>query len=158
MRFCISLLLLCEIVSFVRFCTSLCSLAGRVELLPLLEEPAFEFELCVRWSLVRILFITWLVLSPLCLFLRSSCDFVSVTSSRCLVLWDWDFASSRSFLPFHLAFGSLGRSLVCFIFYIFNYQICAVCCQCTNQGGDWGPAVVTPGVMSDWCWVFWHHE
>ena len=32
--------------------------AGCVELLPLLEEPAFEFELCVRWSLVRILFIT----------------------------------------------------------------------------------------------------
>ena len=36
-----SLLLSCEIVSFVRFCTSLCSLAGRVELLPLLEEPVF---------------------------------------------------------------------------------------------------------------------
>ena len=33
-----------------------------------------------------------------------------------LVLGDWDFASSWSFLPFHLASGSFGRSSVHFLF------------------------------------------
>ena len=67
-----------------------------------------------------------------------------------LILGDWDFASSGSFLLFHLASGSFGISYVYFLFQFSNYQICIECCQYTYQGGEWGPVMVTPGVMSDW--------
>ena len=60
--------------------------------------------------------VTWLMLSPFCFSFRNH---VILSQSRwavALVSSDWDFASSGSFMPFHLTFGSFGRSSVHFCF------------------------------------------
>jgi hypothetical protein len=70
--------------------------------------------------------------------------FVSDVSSRCpclkgsrLVFFKW----SCSF-PFS-AFDRLLESLFLFVsFFLFSLITKCVCCQCTHQGGDWGPCVV----------------
>jgi hypothetical protein len=71
-------------------------------------------------------------------------SFISDVSSRCpclrgprLVFFKWS-----CFLPF-LGFRSLVGvfSFISFLFFFSQVTIC-VCCQCTHQGGDWGPCVV----------------
>ena len=111
----------------------------------------FELSIC-----------TWSVLSPFCLFLRDhvlclSCVellplslgaeiFHFERSCVCLFTWLLDLLDELLFIPLVLIF--------------FTWRICVGCCQCTHQGGDWGPMVVTLGwwvidnIVWSWC-VSW---
>jgi hypothetical protein len=67
------------------------------------------------------------------------------------------FSLKWSFLGFCLAFDHLFEFLFRFFsFSLFSELITCVCCQCTHQGGDWGPEHLRTGgwsllaVMSDW--------
>jgi hypothetical protein len=83
--------------------------------------------------------------------------FISVVSSPCPCLRGPRFFSLKwSFLGFCLAFDHLFEFLFRFFsFYLFSELVTCVCCQCTHQGGDWGPERPRTGgwsllaVMSD---------
>jgi hypothetical protein len=89
---------------------------------------------------------------PLCVFefwfggLRSLLKhcFVSDVSSRCpclmgprLVFFKWSYS-----LPFFGFRSLVGVSFYLFFLFLFSQVTICVCCQCTHQGGDWGPCVV----------------
>jgi hypothetical protein len=70
-------------------------------------------------------------------------SFVLDVSSRCpclrgprLVSFKWSFS-----LPFFGFRSFVGVSFYLFFLFFSRVTIC-VCCQCTHQGGDWGPCVV----------------
>ena len=135
MRFCVSLLLSCEIVSFVRFCVSPLLVCRLCWALPLLEGSAFGSSYQFAHDRCYALFaFSWGIMC-----------FVSVVLSFCPYLWDWDFSFREILcLPFHMAFGSLEwASFSSSSVNLFIWWNCAGCCQCTHQGGDWGPMVVT---------------
>ena len=147
--FCVDLLnfaLVLVVLSFYHFC----SCAGCVELLPLLEEPAFDLSFAFTQDRCWDLF---------CLLLRDHVFLSQLGRPIALVFGNWDFSFWEIlFLPFHLAFESSWMSFI-LIFFLVNLSLswnCVVCCQCTHQGGDWGPMVVTPG-CDEWltnvaCW------
>jgi hypothetical protein len=90
--------------------------------------------------------------------------FISVVLSRYPCLRGPRFFSLKwSLLDFCLAFYDLFEFFVRFFsFSLFSKLITCVCCQCTHQGGDWGPERPRTGgwsllaVMSDWqCGVDW---
>jgi hypothetical protein len=72
-------------------------------------------------------------------------SFVSVVSNRCpclrgprLVFFKWSFS-----LPLFGFLSLVGVSFYSFLFlFLFSQVTICVCCQCTHQGGDWGPCVV----------------
>jgi hypothetical protein len=95
---------------------------------------------CVQGELF-VVFELWF--GGLCSLLKHS--FVSNVSSRCpclrgprLVFYKWSHS-----LPLFGFWSLLGVSFlfVSFLFLFSQVTIC-VCCQCTHQGGDWGPCVV----------------
>ena len=107
--FCV-LLLLCKIISFIRimrFCMSILQLCRLCWAFTSSWGAGFWFKLLIC---------TWLMLSPFCLFSWGIMYFVSVASSRCPCLWDWDFSFWVILcLPFHLV-GSLGWDSFLFFF------------------------------------------
>jgi hypothetical protein len=71
-------------------------------------------------------------------------SFVSDVWSRCpylrgprLIFLRWPFS-----LPFFGFRSLVGVSFYSFLFFFFSRVTICVCCQCTHQGGDWGPCVV----------------
>jgi hypothetical protein len=84
--------------------------------------------------------------------------FVSVVSSRFTSLGGLRFFSLKwSVLDFCWAFDHLFEFFVRFLsFSLFSKLVTCVCCQCTHQGGGWGPERPRTGgwsllaVMSDW--------
>jgi hypothetical protein len=81
--------------------------------------------------------------SGLCSLLEHS--FVSDVSSCCpclrgprRVFFKWSCS-----LPFFGFWSLVGVSFYSFLFFfLFSMIPICVCCQCTHQGGDWGPCVV----------------
>jgi hypothetical protein len=84
--------------------------------------------------------------------------FISVVSSHWPCLRGPRFFSLKwSFHGFCLAFDHLFEFLFHFFsFSLFSELVTCVCCQCTHQGGDWGPECPRTDiwsllvVMSDW--------
>jgi hypothetical protein len=122
------------------------------------------WELFFAWILV-VLFCRWCrALLP---HLEESAileHFISVVSSRCPYLRRPSFFSLKwSFLGYCLAFDHLiGFFFHFFSFSLFSEMVTCVCCQCTHQGGGWGPERPRTGgwsllaVMSDLqCGVDW---
>jgi hypothetical protein len=134
---------------------------------PVLVEPAWPVMgtgltgLCLELALdqgelayVQGELLCALVVCALCL----SMVFVSDVSSRCpclkgprLVFFKWS-----CLLPFS-AFDRLMEFLFSFCFFsifLFSLFTKCVCCQCTHQGGDWGPCLVR-GPMDGRLLVWW---
>jgi hypothetical protein len=91
----------------------------------------------------------------LCSLLEHS--FVSDVSSRCPCLRGLRFvflkwSCSLSFSRLSIAYWSFFWSFL--FFFLFSLIIKCVCCQCTHQGGDWGPCVVR-GPMEGRFLVWW---
>jgi hypothetical protein len=91
----------------------------------------------------------------LCSLLEHS--FVSDVSSHCpclrgprLVFFKWSCS-----LPFFCFWSLVGVSFYPFLFFfLFSLIPMCVCCQCTHQGGDWGPCVVR-GPLDGRLLVWW---
>jgi hypothetical protein len=90
--------------------------------------------------------------------------FIYMVSSRCPCLRDQNLShSSYLVLAFvWLLITCLSFSVFSFLFCFFSELVTCVCCQCTHQGGDWGPKRLRTGgwsllaVMCDWqCGVDW---
>jgi hypothetical protein len=95
---------------------------------------------CVQGELF-VVFELWF--GGLCSLLEHSC--ISDVSSRCpclrgprLVFFKWSWS-----LPFFGFRSLVGVYFYSFLFFfLFSQVTICVCCQCTHQGGDWGPCVV----------------
>jgi len=108
MRFCVSLLLSCEIVSFVRFCVSHLLVCRLCWALPLLEGSAFGSS--YRFAHDR----CW----ALSVFSWGIMCFVSVVSSFCPCLWELRHFISRDLVSaFSLGFWISWMSF--FYFFLF---------------------------------------
>jgi hypothetical protein len=116
------------------------------------------WELFFAWILVE-LFCRWCwALLPHLEESAISEHFISVVSSRCPYLRGSRFFSLKwSFLGFCLALDHFFEFFVRFFsFSLFSELVTCVCCQCTHQGGDWGPehprtdGWLLLALMSDW--------
>jgi hypothetical protein len=116
------------------------------------------WEIFYAWSLVVILCRWCRALLP---HLEESAileHFISVVLSCCPCLRGPRFFSLKwSLLGFCLPFDHLFEFFNHFVsFSLFSKLVTYVCCQCTHQGGDWGPERPRTGgwslliVMSDW--------
>jgi hypothetical protein len=66
-----------------------------------------------------------------------------------LVLGDWYFSLKWSCFGFCSTFDHLFEFFIHFIsFSLFLWIVYYVCCQCTHQGGDWGP-------VDGRSWLWW---
>ena len=108
--FCLTFALVLVVLSFYHFC----SCAGCVELLPLLEEPAFDLSFAFTQDRCWALF---------CLLLRDHVFLSQLGRPVVLVFGNWDFSFWEIlFLPFHLAFGSSWMSFI-LIFFLVNLSL-----------------------------------
>jgi hypothetical protein len=106
--------------------------------------------ICARGALCGVRVVVWWFV----LFARAW--FVSDVSGRCpclrglrLVFFKWSCS-----LPFFGFWSLVGVSFYSFHFFFFSLWLPnLMCCQCTHQGGDWGPCVVRGPV--DGCFLVW---
>ena len=158
MSFCVTFALY-EFMNFVSFVYLICSvwvdeLCETFALMWLCWPFTSSWGVSICFDL---LICTRSVLTP---FLERSCVFVSIVSSCCPFLWELRLLILRDLvfafsLGFWISWMSFVFILLLLVFFI--WWNCVGCCQCTHQGRDWGPMVVTlrwwviDNVMWIWC-------